>query len=587
MSLLMLASLTQAQELTFVVVGDMQTDGNHSSINWDVFPQLVQDMNAHDPQLGLFVGDLVGGASTVSGTQAQWLDFKTVVADLDGQVLAVPGNHDVYGGAGTFQAWRETFPWLPADNNPPGEEGVSYVWDEGPVRVVSVTSDQENFSPTVSQAGMGWLREVLQDSGSFTHTFVITHHPVSFSTEGGLGTTSSEFWQTLVANDVTGLFVGHWHRYQPGQLGNGGNTWETIIGTGGGWQGFEPIRPYQQVHGYLLVEIDGPEAVATFYGDADGDGHYDDALDSFVMATATPDPPGIQAYYAMEDSGDAGPYGLELSLSGDASLQAGWQGQALTLGGSGDYALGGGIQDYHLALLGDLSLSLWVRSDGLSGGEWGNTLITYATNDYYTEDEETNYAYWLSVQDSGHVRAFWEHDNGVNVTLNSTSPGPFADGAWHHLLMTRDADAQVLRFFVDGQSLGEPLNFDRLPTGANRGMLYLGADTTGATPFAGALDEVCVLNRVLEEEEIGRLAQGALCSELEPGTTDTGDTGIPQDSDSGPSDSPEVPVVGPVGPSGCSCGSFSGSSMAGWLLGLGLLLLVRRQDENHAPEGTP
>jgi hypothetical protein len=228
-----------------------------------------------------------------------------------------------------------------------------------------------------------------------------------------------------------------------------------------------------------------------------------------------------------------------------------------------------------------------VRSDGLSGGEWGNTLITYATNDYYTEDEETNYAYWLSVQDSGHVRAFWEHDNGVNVTLNSTSPGPFADGAWHHLLMTRDADAQVLRFFVDGQSLGEPLNFDRLPTGANRGMLYLGADTTGATPFAGALDEVCVLNRVLEEEEIGRLAQGALCSELEPGTTDTGDTGIPQDSDSGPSDSPEVPVVGPVGPSGCSCGSFSGSSMAGWLLGLGLLLLVRRQDENHAPEGTP
>ena len=587
MSLLILASLCQAQELTFVVVGDMQTDGNHSSINWNVFPQMVQDMNAHDPQLGLFVGDLVGGASTVSGTQAQWLDFKSVVADFDGQVLAVPGNHDVYGGAGTFRAWRETFPWLPTDNNPPGEEGVSYVWDEGPVRVVSVTSDQENFSYTVSQAGMGWLREVLQDSGSFTHTFVITHHPVSFSTEGGLGTTSSEFWQTLVANDVTGLFVGHWHRYQPGQLGNGGDTWETIIGTGGGWQGFEPIRPYQQVHGYLLVEIDGPEAVATFYADADGDGHYDDALDSFVMATATPDPPGIQAYYAMEDSGDAGPHGLELSLSGDASLRAGRDGQALTLDGSGDYALGGGIQDYHLALLGDLSLSLWVRSDGLSVGEWGNTLITYATNDYYTEDEETNYAYWLSIQDSGHVRAFWEHDNGVNVTLNSTSPGPFADGAWHHLLMTRDANAQVLRFFVDGQGLGEPLNFDRLPTGANRGMLYLGADTTGATPFSGALDEVCVLSRVLEEEEIGRLAQGALCSELEPGSTDTGDTGPPQDTDSDPSDSLEPSVVGPVEHSGCSCGSGSGSSMAGWLLGLGLLLLIRRQDENHAHEVTP
>ena len=42
MSLLILASLCQAQELTFVVVGDMQTDGNHSSINWNVFPQMVE-----------------------------------------------------------------------------------------------------------------------------------------------------------------------------------------------------------------------------------------------------------------------------------------------------------------------------------------------------------------------------------------------------------------------------------------------------------------------------------------------------------------------------------------------------------------
>ena len=90
MSLLILASLCQAQELTFVVVGDMQTDGNHSSINWNVFPQMVQDMNAHDPQLGLFVGDLVGGASTVSGTQAQWLDFKSVVADFTAKSWRCP-----------------------------------------------------------------------------------------------------------------------------------------------------------------------------------------------------------------------------------------------------------------------------------------------------------------------------------------------------------------------------------------------------------------------------------------------------------------------------------------------------------------
>ena len=109
---LLLAPLVHAQEVRFVVVGDTQTDGDHTSINWDVLPAIVEDMNTHDPVVGLFVGDLVGGSGSVAGTVAQWADFQAATADFEGTVLAVPGNHDVYGGAGTFDAWRETFPWL-------------------------------------------------------------------------------------------------------------------------------------------------------------------------------------------------------------------------------------------------------------------------------------------------------------------------------------------------------------------------------------------------------------------------------------------------------------------------------------------
>ena len=78
--LLTLTTLSHAADLTFVVVGDTQTDGDELSVNWDVFPQIVEDMNTHSPDVGLFVGDLVGGAGSVSGTVSQWQDFNSVIA---------------------------------------------------------------------------------------------------------------------------------------------------------------------------------------------------------------------------------------------------------------------------------------------------------------------------------------------------------------------------------------------------------------------------------------------------------------------------------------------------------------------------
>ena len=36
-----------------------------------------------------------------------------------------------------------------------------------------------------------------------------------------------------MGHDVTALFTGHWHRYQPSRLGAGGDSWET--GGGSTW----------------------------------------------------------------------------------------------------------------------------------------------------------------------------------------------------------------------------------------------------------------------------------------------------------------------------------------------------------------
>ena len=515
LALLLLHLAAQAEELRFVVVGDTQTNGDHTSINWDVLPNLIEDMNTHDPVVGLFVGDLVGGTGSVSGTEAQWRDFRTATADFSGTLLAVPGNHDVYGGSGTFAAWRDMFDWLPTDDSPPGEGGVTYVWDVDDIRFVSITSDQEVSNPyNVSAAGLNWLTRVLGETEA-THTFVMTHHPVSFSTEGGLGHTGEDFWQTLVAHDVVSLFAGHWHRYQPAQLGNGGATWETIIGTGGGWTGFEPIRPEQQRYGFLLVTVDGPEVVAEFYADEDGDGHYDDVLDRYTMRSGEAAQAGLRLRYAFDgldaddrvpDDADLGA-GLHGALGGDATLLPdGVEGGALSLDGDGDYVEGRALDAYRLSLKGDLTLSAWVRPEALANGYWDNAITCFATNDYYSEDEETNYAWWLSLQSDGRPLAFWEHHDGENVTVEAPeAPADATDGRWHHVVAVRDATRRAVQFYWDGALLGDAVPFSQLPTGASRGLLYVGADTLGAgsSEFTGDIDDLCIYDVALDDAEVG------------------------------------------------------------------------------------
>ena len=483
----LLSHAAQAQAtdtMVFAVVGDVQTDGNHDSINWDVMPGIVEGANDLGAEYFFVAGDLVDGSSSINETVRQWGDFNTAASLFEGEVYMVPGNHDVYGGSTTFDRWRETFPDLPQDDSPPGEEGVSFVVDHGNTRVIFVTSDSPTAYGYVSSAGLAWLDEKLQDRSDFDHVFVITHHPISFP-DNSHGGTSGAFWQTLVANDVTGVFTGHWHRYQPGQLGAGGDTWETIIGTGGGWQGYDPIRPYQQRHGFLLVEIDGEEAVATFYGDDDGDGQYNDPLDRYVMASATPAPGTVLARYTFDDgtADDTAPNGKSIHgvLEGGATVSDatdGPSGAYVDLTGGADFVEASSMGDYVLALHDELTLSTWVRVDRTpTDGSYGSVLLSYATNDYYSEDEETNYSWRLALMPDATFQMFWEHGAGTNATFSSTAASPLLDGAWHHVAFVRDPDAMAMRFYVDGAQLGEAVAYTTAPTAGSRGMVTMGSDT--------------------------------------------------------------------------------------------------------------
>jgi hypothetical protein len=616
-------SVAQAQEaFSFVVVGDTQSGGTDWSVNWTEVPAIVEAANTHDPVLMLLAGDLVSGSSSISYTVDQWEDFKLATADFDGTIYPVPGNHDVYGGDDTFAWWRETFDWLPTDDSPDGEVGVSYYVDYGNTRFINITSDHPTNYFRVSAEGLSWLDRVLDESDAFEHVFVTTHHPVSFSNESTFGGVHGDFWQMMVAYGVDGIFTGHWHRYQPSQLGGGGDTWETIVGTGGGWRGFEPYRAYQQIPGFLLVEVDGGEATATFYADMEGDLAYDDPVDTYTMAYAGATPRGLRARYTFEEGapGDSAPADLggavHGTLVGDAHvLGVGVSGRGLVL--DGGYVEAGSIGDYVLSINGGLTLSAWVLPTSIVADElYGSAILGYSTADYYTEDEETNFSYLFSIRDDGTLVGFWEYGDGTNVSVVSSEAADALDGDWHHLAMVRDAAEMQVRFYVDGEQLGSPQSFSELPTGGGRGMLYMGADnpTYPGYEFGGYMDEVCIYDLVLSAGQIGQLAAledcVAVIEDDEPGDTggadtgeeDTGEedtgtvdsgsgihTGDPQDTGDGTSISDAdgddtggrsqvLPTTDADKEEGCSCTTTGLAAMPLSLSLIGLVALVRRQD---------
>lgn len=254
----------------FGVMADSQGSSYDPGVN-PILSRLITDMNAHNPALCLFPGDLVYGfAPCDDNLESQlrvWLDRTS---HFTGRMYVTPGNHDLRWQAnkynvGNLAIWREMFPDMP-QNGPDGEKGVSYYFDYGNSRFISINSDWPTWPPTV-YVNDTWLNEILEASAEFEHVFVTSHHP-------GL---AGEFG-TLVSHGVDAFFCGHQHSYVVSQPSGSGTTWQAIVGTAG------PGSP----NGYLIVEVDGPHVEATFYADLDYDGHYDDVYDSFTIAAPEP-----------------------------------------------------------------------------------------------------------------------------------------------------------------------------------------------------------------------------------------------------------------------------------------------------------
>ena len=314
----------------------------------------------------------------------------------------------------------------------------------------------------------------------------MTTHPFD-----GTGGTSGEWWQSvagtnndLVAASATALMAGHWHFYQPSRPDPASDTLELVQGTGGG--GFEGATQ-DNFHGFSLITVDGPTVSAQFYGDADGAAggwQFDDLLDEYIITQPGGPPTGELARYAFDLN----------APTVDSSLSSLSKHHALNLTGAAVVAnesqrpnvlqLGGGFADAkaigeaNLAVVGDLTLSLFAKASQPLDAAVDNVLLAFGDADGFANgaaanNEAANFAYQLSYAEDGRLRLAWEYDVQSLEEVFSSTAVPDPD-EWHQIEVRRDADSQTVAFFVDGAPLGAPVPFDRNATGAGSGSLYLG-----------------------------------------------------------------------------------------------------------------
>ncbi|WP_165367693.1 sialidase family protein, partial [Phytoactinopolyspora endophytica] len=112
--------------------------------------------------------------------------------------------------------------------------------------------------------------------------------------------------------------------------------------------------------------------------------------------------------------------------------------------------------------------------------------------------------WWVRLEPGNNrVRALL--DTG-GTTRSAVAPGDFADGEWHHVALTRSADAVTL--YVDGDVAAETDGLVGSTSSDARTGLHIGKRPDGANPLDGAADEVRLYDRALSADEVADLATG-------------------------------------------------------------------------------
>jgi Calcineurin-like phosphoesterase len=212
-----------------VVVGDLQRTF-FTLCNEQNDPErkrIVEGIKGADAGLLAITGDCVFDG----GSDDSWEAFDQLVAPLHGlAAIAAFGNHEYL--MGPAHAAAHLFPRFPLD----GGRHWFHV-DFGPLRIIVLDSNRDEFKPAQWRAQIAWFIDELQnaDSDAQVHgVFVMLHH-APYTNSGDPGE-DDDVQRDIVppllnARKTMALLSGHVHSYQRFLLGN---KMFVVSGGGGG-----------------------------------------------------------------------------------------------------------------------------------------------------------------------------------------------------------------------------------------------------------------------------------------------------------------------------------------------------------------
>jgi hypothetical protein len=146
-----------------------------------------------------------------------------------------------------------------------------------------------------------------------------------------------------------------------------------------------------------------------------------------------------------------------------------------------------------------MSFAAWIRLEEIGGRQ-----ILLEKKVPEEGDRSLNYAFF--VQWNGDQLAFIVGDGTRQVGFLSDR-GLGAAGEWHHVAVTFSETGDEVRFYIDGEPAG--VDILTLKPYKNKGPLiigkYVGADGRSKFHLHGTLDELCIYNKALTEEEVREL----------------------------------------------------------------------------------
>jgi uncharacterized protein (TIGR03437 family) len=254
----------RGQSLTFLAVGDSGTGGAEQLA-------IARRMSAErDAAFVLHTGDLAYPAGSYADLREGYL---RAYSDLMGRAafFPCPGNHEYY-----TQSVR------PYQNLRMGGSSdlTYYAVDYGPLRIISVDSNDPMIPPVEENAMLQWLDEELSRNTSFWR-IVIYHHPpytAGMHINDDFVRLSRERLTPLMDKHAVPLVLnGHEHLYQRSLPVRGGLVTEdgrgtVYITTGGGGGPLYPYTPHAlaasgvSAHHYLKARAQGGRLTVTVLG---------------------------------------------------------------------------------------------------------------------------------------------------------------------------------------------------------------------------------------------------------------------------------------------------------------------------------